>query len=175
MADEPEHQHYKQWLLKQACRCWPCAAPVEVHHHTHGETSSRRPSKALGGKRGKGQRASDAFGMPMCFRHHKELHNSALRGFFSDMDPRERRTWQDLQVSELRSLYAQEFPNGDQAIAAKSSRAQRPRSRDPEFRARERVFEQALDWAGQRRLLPEQTQMIHDLVNDLRAKGPGEF
>lgn len=129
MADEPEHQHYKQWLLKQGCRCWPCAAPVEVHHHTHGETSSKRPDKALGGKRGKGQRASDAFGMPMCFRHHKELHNPALRGFFSEMGPRERRVWQDLQVSELRAMYAQEFPNGAPTATAKASRAQRPRSR----------------------------------------------
>jgi hypothetical protein len=100
MADDLPH--YKAWLLKQPCAVnaiEPCIAAVIVHHHTEGETHApgARPAKALGGKRGKSQRASDYFGIPLCHRHHGQFHDA--KGFCKDWDKEDRRAWQTDQVT----------------------------------------------------------------------------
>jgi hypothetical protein len=103
MADDlPE---YKSWLLKQPCACSPCVAAVVVHHHTGAPTYApgARPEKAAGGKRGKGQRASDYYGIPLCNRHHGQLH--ALSVYFKGWSGPKLKAWQDGQVERLRSLY----------------------------------------------------------------------
>lgn len=106
MAGEKRHVPYRAFLLSQRCCVQPCTGAVDVHHHTKGETE--RHAKSLGGKRGKGQRASDEWGMPMCFRHHRQLHDG--RGFFADHNGADLRRWQDQQVERLQRLYAMAHP-----------------------------------------------------------------
>lgn len=106
MANEKLHESYRAFLLRQPCRCDPCISPVVVHHNTFGETEQH--AKSLGGKRGKGQRASDLEGMPLCNKHHRELHD--LRGFFGDHDKIALREWQAKQVRELQNQFAMQEP-----------------------------------------------------------------
>lgn len=94
-------------------------SPVAIHHHTAGETAPH--AKSLGGRRGKGQRASDDQGMPLCFRHHKELHE--LRGYFADDDKMSLRAWQDAQVERLQRLYAMAHPEPLPAAKGAARRA----------------------------------------------------
>ena len=106
MANEKLHESYRAFLLRQPCRCQPCVSPVVVHHNTFGETEQH--AKSLGGKRGKGQRASDLEGMPLCSKHHRELHD--MRGFFGDFDKLTLREWQAQQVRELQNQFAVQEP-----------------------------------------------------------------
>ena len=109
MADEKRHKSYRAWLLTQPCCCQPCTGFVIVHHHTAGETE--RHSKSMGGKRGLSQRSSDADGMPLCPKHHSDLHdNHSRKGFFADFDRAQRQIWQDEQVERLTRLYAMAHP-----------------------------------------------------------------
>jgi hypothetical protein len=99
MADDLPH--YRAWLLKQPCAVnaiEPCVLSVVVHHHTEGETHApgARPEKALGGKRGKSQKASDYYGIPLCHRHHGQFHDA--KGFCKDWDKENRSAWQTDQV-----------------------------------------------------------------------------
>lgn len=170
-----EDPHRANWIRRQPCRACGGPGPCQLHHAESGTTydpDEPPPTKSAGPKRGKGQRCHDKWGMSLHMRCHG--HFTDHTGPFKGMDDAARAQWEHDQVAEMRRLYDAEFPNGDPALAAKASRAARPRPRprDPTLRAREAVLEEALDWAGQRRLLPEQTQLIHDLVNDLRAKGP---
>jgi hypothetical protein len=86
--DLPE---YRAWLLKQPCACAPCVAAVVVHHHTSAPTHApgEAAPKDLSAKRGKSQRASDYYGIPLCHRHHGV----------------ELRAWQDQHVRRLHSLH----------------------------------------------------------------------
>lgn len=106
MAGERRLVPYRTFLLSQPCCVQPCTGAVEVHHHTKGETEQH--AKSLGGKRGKGQRASDDYGMPMCFRHHRALHDS--KGYFAEFNGAELRRWQDDQVERLQRLFAMAHP-----------------------------------------------------------------
>ncbi len=106
MADEKHLAAYRAWLLRQPCCCQPCVAPVVVHHHTAGEPDQH--AKSIPGRRGKSQRASDAAGMPLCFRHHANLHE--LRGFFAGYDKQALRSWQDAQVQRLTLAFAMAHP-----------------------------------------------------------------
>ena len=124
MADEYRHKSYRAWLLTQPCCCQPCVSPVIVHHHTAGETEQH--GKSRGGKRGKGQRASDEDGMPMCNHHHADLHDRlGLKGFFADFDKHSRREWQDQQVERLQRLYAMAHPEPLAPAAVPAGRAKR--------------------------------------------------
>jgi hypothetical protein len=142
--------------------------PVVIHHNTSGETEPH--AKSLGGRRGKGQRASDTEGMPMCARHHRQLHD--LTGFFGDFDKYKLREWQDRQVRELRNVYAMRHPEPAAPSAAPPSPAKRKRATAEGPRERELLLEEIVDWAGARRLKDHEHQLIHDLLSDLRvAKG----
>jgi hypothetical protein len=106
MAGERQHRDYRSWLLSQPCCCQPCTGAVVIHHHTAGETEPH--AKSLGGRRGKGQRASDDQGMPLCFKHHGNLHE--LRGYFAGWHKHQLRDWQTAQVERLQRLYAMAYP-----------------------------------------------------------------
>ncbi len=109
MADEYRHRDYRSWMLSQPCCCQPCTRKVLIHHHTSGETEPHRKSR--GGRRGRGQRASDTNGMPLCPHHHSDLHDrTGLSGFFADFDKKSLRIWQDDQVERLQRMYAMAHP-----------------------------------------------------------------
>ncbi len=117
MADED--RAYCRWLRLQPCA--GCEAPpgiqfIQVHHSTVGTTSPLFPEAgiALGSNsrdreeltltRGKGQRAHDHWGIPMCWECHRNLHD--FRGpLFGTMNSEQRREWQDAQVRILRSRF----------------------------------------------------------------------
>lgn len=121
MAGERRHADYRAWLLMQPCCCQPCVSSVVIHHHTAGETEPH--AKSLGGRRGKSQRCSDTQGMPLCFRHHKDLHE--LRGFFAEEDKHSLRKWQDDQVKRLQRLYEMAYP--EPLVTAAIAEAKRKR------------------------------------------------
>lgn len=109
MADEYRHRDYRAWLLSQPCCCQPCVASVIIHHHTSGRTEQH--GKSAPGRRGKGQRASDADGMPLCHHHHADLHDrTGLSGYFELFDRSGLRSWQDAQVERLTRLYGMAHP-----------------------------------------------------------------
>ena len=123
MAGEATHDHYRAWLLRRPCACSPCVLPVVIHHSTIGETEQH--SKSLGGRRGKGQRASDTEGISVCNRHHANFHD--LRGYFQGWEKQALRDWQNKQVAELRAAYEAEFPNGP-PVTAKARATGTPRA-----------------------------------------------
>ena len=106
---------YRAFLLRSPCCCDPCVAAVEVHHAQHGETHipGAAPPKALGGKRGKSQRASDWWGLSLCPRHHRQLHD--LSGYFVGWSGADLRVWQDKHIARLRNAFTMTEP---QPIAA---------------------------------------------------------
>ena len=96
-------------MLSRPYYCQPYIAPVIIHHHTSDETEPH--AKSRGGRRGKSQRASDMHGMPLCHRHHSDLHDRlGLSGFFESYDRFSLRAWQDQQVERLQRLYAMACP-----------------------------------------------------------------
>lgn len=122
MANESSQKAYRAWLLMQPCACQPCVLPVVIHHSTVGATEAH--AKSLGGRRGKGQRASDAEGISLCNRHHANFHD--LRGFFAGWEKQQLRDWQNGQVERLQRLYAMAYPE-PLSPTATPSRATRKR------------------------------------------------
>lgn len=84
-----------QWVRRQPCAVCGCPGPNHAHHSTNGKAGAGNP-KALGGRRGRGQRADDTEAISLCLKHHKNLHE--LTGFFSGYTKNELRDWQDTQV-----------------------------------------------------------------------------
>jgi hypothetical protein len=123
MAGESRHKPYREFLLGEPCCCYPCTASVVIHHNTFGQTEQH--SKSIPGKRGKGQRASDDEGMPLCNHHHRQLHD--LSGYFGGWGKAQLRIWQDAQVQRLRNIYAMRHPEPAVSGTATSSRATRKR------------------------------------------------
>ena len=72
-----------------------CTAPVEAHH---------------AGRRGLGQKADDNTAIPLCRRHHRELHDA--RGAFAGWTKAERRAWQDEQAALTLDRYLRRAPGG---------------------------------------------------------------
>jgi len=102
---------YKQFLLRFECRVQPCVAFVVVHHHTKAPTYPpwARPPKAIDGPRGKSQRASDWYGLPLCARHHDQLHDPAKKGHFFGWTGEQIIAWQDEQVEAMHALFEEEI------------------------------------------------------------------
>jgi hypothetical protein len=158
---------YKAWLLRQPCACAPCIAAVVVHHHTNGQTHApdAAPPKALGGKRGKSQRASDYYGLPICHAHHGQLHD--LRGFFKGWSGDELRAWQDQQVRYHRERFEAEL-EGREAPAAPERRAGKPAMRGADWWAaganaeRGTIARMLRRAAAQARLLPDAAAALND-------------
>lgn len=102
-----EDPDYCAWLLRtQPCVFCGGPRPDVVHHHTAGSTvapGARPTGKQLGGKRGRGQRAHDHFGMPAHTRCHAKFHDEA------EETGDERRAFQDAQVARLRAEYDAEL------------------------------------------------------------------
>jgi hypothetical protein len=158
---------YKAWLLRQPCACAPCIAAVVVHHHTEGEAYApgAQPPKAIGGKRGKSQRASDYYGIPLCHAHHGQVHE--LRGYFKGWAGEERRAWQDQQVRYHRERFEAAI-EGREAPAAPEPRPAKPVMRgadwwtagaNAERGAIARMLRRA---AAQARLLPDAAAALND-------------
>ncbi len=84
----------------------------------------------------------------------------------------ERDDWEMAQVGIHRNRYAMQAP--EPLPTATSSRATTRRAKLTSSPERERVLEQIETWAGARRLKAEEHQLIHDLINDLRAESPGK-
>lgn len=127
MADDlPE---YTAHLLTCECVAQPCVMPVEVHHPKHCPTHVpwARPSKALPGKPGKGQRSSDWFGLPMCPQAHADLH--AKRGQFADMSREELRAWQDRAIEKMHQRWAMQHGGRLPEVVVPPERPSRLRKR----------------------------------------------
>jgi hypothetical protein len=167
-----EDPRYCAWLRTQPCARCAVTYGIEVHHPLWATTYSpeeARPTKAIpNAKKGKGQRCHDHFGLPLCLKCHVPgIHNGG--GHFAGTTPEEREHWERDEISKHRNRYAMQAPEP----AAAPTRATR-RAKAPDSPERERLLEQIETWAGARRLKAEEHQLIHDLVNDLRAESPGK-
>lgn len=94
------------WVRRQPCAVCACPGPNHAHHSTSGQSGVDGP-KAIGGRRGKGQKASDTETIALCIKDHANLH--ALRGFFSGFTKNELREWQDTQVRIHQERYEVEL------------------------------------------------------------------
>lgn len=118
MADDlPE---YKSFLLRQPCACQPCTAKPVVHHSTVGETFApgQKPPKAIGGKRGQRQKASDWYGIPLCPHHHGEFHGN--KGHFSGWTNESLGAWQRSLCCTYQETYLAERPPAQDVTLPKS-------------------------------------------------------
>jgi hypothetical protein len=100
-----EDPDYLNWIRRQPCCVCECTTERrEAHHSTFGPTSAyeEMPSALLRG-RGKGQRAHDSWSMPLCAKHHRQLHQ--LCGHFAGWHKEQLRDWQTAQVHEHRKRY----------------------------------------------------------------------
>jgi hypothetical protein len=87
-----EDAQYTTWLREQPCCVGgDCQGSVQVHHITGA---------------GLALRAHDHDGMPLCGKHHADLH--AARGYFRMMTRDEKRSWQRARVAEYLALREQE-------------------------------------------------------------------
>lgn len=180
MADDmPE---YKAFLLRQPCCVEPCIAPVQVHHAQHGETHGpdAAPAKALGGKRGKGQRASDWWGLPLCFKHHRQLHDGA--GPFREMSPTERRAWQDKHIARYRARYAMQetarlsVPGSGRQVDQVGRVLGVDMARETAAeRERRRIAAWLRDRAGARHLKVNEAAVLTDAASELEQMTGGDF
>lgn len=163
---------YSRWIHQQPCAVCGTTIQVEGHHALYGTTYSpedTRPAKAIeGARKGMAQKSHDFFLIPMCLKHHiPGIHK--LGNHFEGWSRAEANAWEEEQVGIHRNRYAMQAP--EPLPTATSSRATRKRVTSSE---RERVLEQIETWAGARRLKAEEHQLIHDLINDLRAESPGK-
>lgn len=84
-----EDRAYQAWLRTRPCSRCGKSPPSIVHHHTQ--------------RRGKGQRAHDHDGMPLCTPCHVGLHGSC--GTFKHWPRAQLRQWQDEQCTHHRAQY----------------------------------------------------------------------
>lgn len=164
MANEKRHKPYREFLLGEPCCCYPCTGAVVIHHNTFGQTEQH--AKSIPGKRGKSQRASDDEGMPLCNRHHRQLHD--LSGYFDGWDKRQLREWQDDQVRRLRNIYAMRHPDWP-ASPTPAGVARRASAKAPDVVKLSTVLDYITTWSGKRHLAPDTVQALSDLQNDLKA------
>lgn len=108
MADDLPH--FRAFVLGRPCQAQPCVMAPQFHHAQHGETYVpwSRPPKAMPGRRGKSQRASDWYGIGMCFSCHGELHD--LKGKFRDFTNASGRVWMDQRIADNHQAYAMAHP-----------------------------------------------------------------
>lgn len=90
-----------------------------------------KPPKALPGKRGKSQRASDWYGLGLCFACHGEFHD--LKGKFRDFTNETARVWMDERIAENQRAYAMAHP--DMIGAPVPERQRRSKLRDRRSKA----------------------------------------
>lgn len=100
----PEDRERLAWLHEQRC-CAPghedCRQRVIVHHDTH--------------DRGLGQKSLHARGMPLCWRAHRDFHDSA--GPFRGWTRERRREWQDEMVERFQAAWERESGPRESGIA----------------------------------------------------------
>lgn len=164
MANEKRHKPYREFLLGEPCCCYPCRGAVIIHHNTFGQPEQH--AKSIPGKRGKGQKASDDEGMPLCNHHHAQLHG--LSGYFGGWEKRQLREWQDEQVQRLRNIYAMRHPE-PLALPTPAGAARRASTKAPDTVKLSAVLDYITTWSGKRHLDPVTVQALSDLQNDLKA------
>lgn len=127
MADDLPH--FRAFVLARPCQAQPCVMAPQFHHAQHGETYApwAKPPKALPGKRGKSQRASDWYGMGMCFACHGELHDA--KGKFRNFTNAMAREWMDERIAENHKAYAMAHPDMIGAPVAERRRRDKLRPR----------------------------------------------
>lgn len=165
MADS----RYASWIRQQPCALCLGPGPCHAHHHTEGLTydpEMERPRKALGGKRGKSQKADDVFLMPLHLRCHKHVHE--FTGPCSDWSQEKRRAWQDDQVKQHRARYAMTSPAP--AVPEPGRPAVRRAPRATGSVRLSSVLDYITTWSGKRHLAPDTVQALSDLQNDLSAE-----
>jgi hypothetical protein len=174
VADERAHRDYRSFLHRNPCCCQPCVAAVVIHHHTAGSTEPH--AKSLGGRRGKGQRASDDQGMPLCNAHHAQLHE--LRGYFNGWEKHQLREWQDKQVARLQRLYAmahpEPIPASYQPRTGLVTLGVDPARVSAAERERRRIAAWLRDKAGARHLKVNEAAVLTDAASELEQQ-TGEF
>lgn len=93
-----EDRRYLAWIRTQpCCSCSPgyvdglgvCGGPVEAHHKTGA---------------GMGLRAHDHETMPLCAKHHKQLHE--FTGMFEHDSRMSRLAWQERRIAEHQKRYS---------------------------------------------------------------------
>lgn len=164
---------YSRWIHQQPCAVCGTTIQVQGHHALYGTTYSpddTRPAKAIeGARKGMAQKSHDFFLIPLCLKHHEPgIHK--LGNHFEGWSRSEANAWEEEQVSIHRNRYAMLAPElapGD--VRATTTRTRKARATNSPERAR--VLEEIETWAGARRLKAEEHQLIHDLINDLKAEG----
>jgi hypothetical protein len=198
MADDLPH--YKAFILRQECAVVPdiapCVLPAEPHHHTRAPTHPPwvPPPKGVGGMRGKSQRASDYYLLPLCLVHHNDLHDAT--GPFRDWDKEQRRAWQDEQVQRFRGLYEAELERTGEVVPEETNwkpaekRPSRLRRRRPVDRGRadsapadaitaaviaERnsIVDAVQELAAEARHKPGEHAVLIDVIDIIKARGIG--
>ena len=167
-----EEPRYEAWLRTLPCAKCGAEFSIEVHHALWGTTYSpenTRPTKAIeGARKGKGQKAHSFFSLPLCIKCHiPGIHRGG--GHFSGMSLEEREAWERELHPVYRNRYAMQAPGP--AVPSMPSPAKRKRATAEGPRERELFLEEIADWAGAKRLKDHEHQLIHDLINDLRAGG----
>lgn len=84
-GEDPEHLARIRAL--PCCIGVECEGPVEAHHST-------------GRGRGMSQKNHDHCTMPLCHKHHHELHRAC--GHFRGLTRQDRQHWQELMVEQYR-------------------------------------------------------------------------
>jgi hypothetical protein len=170
--------HFRAFVLGRPCQAQPCIMPPQFHHAQHGETFVpwARPPKALGGKRGKSQRASDWYGLGLCFACHGDFHD--LKGKFRDFTNETGRVWMDERIAENQRAYAMAHPDMIGAPVRERRRAPKLRERQSKSgeaeRERRRIAAWLRDRAGSRHLKVNEAAVLTDAASELETMG-GEF
>lgn len=167
-----EEPRYESWVRSQPCARCGVTYGIEAHHALWGTTynpDEPRPPKAIeGARKGKSQKAHSCFSLPLCLKCHiPGIHRGG--GHFAGTTPEEREQWEREQVAIHRNRFAMTAPPPALPEPGRPARARRATG----SASREAFLQEVEAWAGNRRLKDHEHQLIHDLVNDLRAAGAG--
>lgn len=85
-----EDSAYLDWIRSHPCAVDRCGeSAIHAHHRT--------------GRKGMSQRAHDHQAMPLCWKHHRQLHD--LAGFFAGWTGERLADWQDEQVAFYHGVF----------------------------------------------------------------------
>jgi hypothetical protein len=159
-----EDKVYIAWVRRQPCAACLGPGPCEPHHSTNGSTLSDSP-KAIGGRRGKGQRAHDHESLPLHMRCHRQFHD--LKGPFEGWDKAFIREWQDAQVAEHRARYEAELErNPPPALPGAPKR----KPTGDAGRERAAILDLVRDYGAGRHLTPDAHAAACDIAELIEAR-----
>lgn len=112
-----EWPEYLDFVRRHPCAVCGSRLQIEAHHATNGlmvPPGEPLPPKSAGPKRGRGQKCHDYFTLPLCMKHHGQLHNERRSGHFKDWSKQRLNAWQMEQVTAMRCLWEeQQTPHED--------------------------------------------------------------